>query len=131
MFLSRHVAHEDTHLAVLDFTQSAAPLPGDADRLAPLLGKRRGVEYDHAVGLAQLLADLPGQGREHRLMIPRHISDELLNPLPWLIVQVGNPLARLALELGDQSHEILGGVPDVLRPQEVLDKGFDELIEPG
>ena len=58
MFLPRDVAHVDADLAVLDLAEPAAPLPRHADRLGPLLGEGRGVEDDHAVGLAQLVADL-------------------------------------------------------------------------
>ena len=58
MFFPRDVSHVDAHLAVLDLAEPAAPLLGDAHRLGPFLGKRRGVEHDHAVGFAQLLADL-------------------------------------------------------------------------
>ena len=59
------------------------------------------------------------------------MSDELLDALALLIVEVGDPFAGLALQFGNQTHDVLGGVADLLRPQEVLDEGLDELIEPG
>src|SRR5271165_227138 len=88
MFFPREVAHVDTHLAVVDLAEPATPLLGDPHRLGPFLGKPRGVKHDYAVGFAQLLADLGCQCPEHRLMVPRNLSNELLNPLPLLIKQV-------------------------------------------
>ena len=54
----RCIGHIDADLAVLDLAEPAAPLPSHAHRLGPLLGEGRGVEHDHAVGFAQVLADL-------------------------------------------------------------------------
>src|SRR5260370_16466076 len=61
MPLARHVARVDGHLTIVHFAQTAAPLPGDPDRLPPGLGKGRGIEHQHAIGLSQLLAHFAPQ----------------------------------------------------------------------
>src|SRR4051794_15873186 len=53
VFFPRHVSHEDADLAVVNLAVSAAPLAGHADTLDPLLEEGRGIEDDHAVGLAE------------------------------------------------------------------------------
>ena len=111
MFLACHVTHVDPYLAVLNFAQSAAPLLADAHRLGSFLGKPRGVEHDHAIGFTQLLADLARQSGEHRLMIPRHKPDELLDSLSLLIMQVGDPLACLAFQSRHQAGHVLNRMP--------------------
>ena len=58
MFFSRYVCHVDPNLAVLDLAEAAAPLPRHAHRLSPLRGEGRGIEHDHPVGFAQVVADL-------------------------------------------------------------------------
>jgi hypothetical protein len=58
MFPTRNVTHEDTDLTVINFAQATAPLPSHADRLLPFLGERRRIKNDHALGLADLFADL-------------------------------------------------------------------------
>jgi hypothetical protein len=42
MFYSCHVTHEDTYLAVVNFTQPTAPLPGDPTDWVPFLGNAEG-----------------------------------------------------------------------------------------
>ena len=127
---SRHVSHEDADLAVVDLAEPAAPLPRHADRLGPLLGERRGVEDEHGVGLAEVLADLTCQGGEQRLVVPGHLPDELLQALAFLVVKVGDRLAGLAFELGEEPGHVLGGMPPLLRPGERLRERLGERFEP-
>jgi hypothetical protein len=61
MFLSRDVTHEDSHLAVLDFTQSAAPLPGNTHRVLPLFDKAGLIEHQDTLRIAQFVG--------HELMV--------------------------------------------------------------
>src|SRR3974377_1306127 len=58
MLFSGDVTHVDTDLAVLNLAQTTAPLLGDPHRLGPFLGEPRGIENNHAVRLAELVADL-------------------------------------------------------------------------
>ena len=110
---------------------TAAPRPTD---LVPFLGNAEGSKTSTRVGLAQLLADLVGQGREQRLVVPGHLADELLQALAFLVVEVGDPLAGLVLELGEQSGHVLGGMPPLLglveRRRERLDEGLEPVSRP-
>ena len=129
VFLPGDVSHEDADLAVVDLAEPAAPLAGHADRLGPLLGERRGVEDDHGVGLAEVLADLAGQGGEQRLVVPGDRPDEVLQALPLVVMEVGDRLAGLARELGEEAGHVLGGMTPLLglveRSGERLDEGFE------
>ena len=107
MFLPCDVCHIDPDLAVLNFAETTAPLLGDANRFIAFLGKRRGVEHDHSFRFAQLYADLNREGAQQRLMIPSCLSDELLNSLSVLVVQVGNSLASFVLQSGHQARRVL------------------------
>src|SRR3954469_21112761 len=120
MALARYVGHEDADLAVVDLAVAATPLPRHADRLGPLLGERRGVEDEHAIGFAQVLADLTCQGGKQRPVVPRYFPDELLQALAPLVVKIADRLAGLALELGQEPRHVGGGMPPLLRPGERL-----------
>src|SRR5512135_3439944 len=98
MFFSRDVRHVNADLTVLDLAEPAAPLPRHAHTLGPLLGERRGIEHDHAVRRAEVRPDLTGQRQEERLVLPRHVPDELLEALTLLVVQVGDALTSLVIE---------------------------------
>ena len=127
MFLPRHVSHEDADLAIVDLAVAAAPLPRHADTLGPLLGERRGVENEHGIGFAQVLADLTRQAGEQRRMVPRRLADELLQALAFLVVKVGDRLAGLAFEFGRKTRHVLGGMPPSSRPGERLRERFEPL----
>ena len=124
------VGHVDADLAVLDLAEPAAPLPRHADRLGPLLGERRGVEDDHAVGLAEVLADLTGQSVEQRLWSQGTYPTNFCRPLAFLVVEVGDRLAGLALELGEQAGHVLGGMPPLLGLGRATRERLDERLEP-
>ena len=47
-------------------------------------------------------------------MVPRNLPDELLDALPFLIVQVSDPFAGFVLELGEKSGQVLNGVSVLL-----------------
>src|SRR4051794_30371911 len=115
MSLSRDICHVDADLAVVNFAKPAAPLPRDAHRLGPSLGECRRIENDHGIGRAQVFADLTGQSLEQRLVVPRHMPDELLQALAFLVMKVGDRLAGLAFELGEETGHVLGGVPSLFR----------------
>jgi hypothetical protein len=95
-----------------------------------VLGERRGVEDDHAVGLAEILADLAGQGGEQGLVVPGHRADEVLQALSLLVMEVGDRLGGLATELGEQAGDGLGDVTTLLGLVERLGEGLDEGFEP-
>jgi hypothetical protein len=47
MIVVTDIAHEDTDLAVVDFSPVAAPLPFDAHRMGAALGEAAGIEGDN------------------------------------------------------------------------------------
>jgi hypothetical protein len=67
-----------------------------------------------AVGLAQVGTDLPGERQEQGLVAPGDKAEELLEALPFLVMQVGNPFAGLVLEFREQAGQVLDGVPALL-----------------
>jgi len=71
VLLPRNIPQVQAHLAVVDFSQTPAPLPRHADRSLPLLLEPRRVKDEHAVGLGQLRADLPRQFSDQRAIVPR------------------------------------------------------------
>jgi hypothetical protein len=90
------VAQVDADRAVVDLAQPAAPLPLHAHRRRPLLGEGRRVEHQHPVGFAELFTDLAGQFGEQGPVPPGGLAEELLQPLAFLVVQVGDALGVLA-----------------------------------
>src|SRR6266581_5709780 len=80
MTLARHIAHVDGHLTIVDFAPTTAPLPSHPDRLPPGLGKRRGIEDQHAIGLAQVLAHWAPQRVPQEGIIPVIPADKTLPP---------------------------------------------------
>ncbi len=130
MLLTGDVTQKHAHLAVIDFAQATAPLPRHADRVLPLLGERRRIEDDHAIGLANSRADLFRERRQQRLVVPRREANELLQALSFLIVQVGDGLAGLAFELREQPPDVLARVPALRRLGEARGIRTEELVEP-
>jgi hypothetical protein len=53
-----------------------------------------------------LFADLPGQFRKPGAVVPGRLADELLQGLPFLVVQVGNGLDVLVLQVGQQARVV-------------------------
>ena len=94
--------------------QPATPLPLDTHRLGPFLGEARRVQDEHAIGLAQLDADLAGQFVQQRIVVPEGLAEELLQRLPLLVVQVGNGLGVLVVQVGEQTLDIVLGVVSLL-----------------
>jgi hypothetical protein len=129
MFTPRDLAQKNPHLAVIGLAQTTAPLSLHADRLVPFLGERRRIEDEHRIGFADLLADLGGECAEERLVIPRHLTDELLDPLAIVIVEVGDAFAGLGGERGEEPLDVLGGVRPLFGFCERLSEGLEELVE--
>jgi hypothetical protein len=48
-------------------------------------------------------------------MVPGNLSDEPLDPLPLLLMQIGDSFAGLTFLLRDQPGDVLGGMTPVLR----------------
>ena len=51
-------------------------------------------------------------------MVPHDLPDELLEALPFLIVQVSDPFAGFVLELGEKSGHVLKRVSVLLGLQQ-------------
>ena len=129
MFDPRDISHVDTDLTVLDLAEPAAPLPGHADRLVPLLGEGRGVEDDHPVRLAEPFPDLLGEDRERGAMVPVGLADEPLHRLAILVEQISDPLGGLVFQMGEQAGEVFGGASLLAGSQRGAER-VDEGLEP-
>ena len=108
------VGQEDTHLAVVDLAQAAAPLAVDAAGFSPLLGEAAGVDDHDAVGLGQLLADMPPQLGHHGLVVPLAGADEELDRLAGYSGLESDRFARFALQAAEQAADNGAGVVAVL-----------------
>jgi di/tripeptidase len=53
MLMITDIAHEDAHLAVVDFAPVPTPLTLDPDRVRATLGEAAWIEGDDTIGLAQ------------------------------------------------------------------------------
>ena len=62
-------------------------------------------------------------------MDPRILSDELLNALPFLIMEIGDRFTGFVLEFGEQSGDVFYGVPVMLGPGERCGKRVNEVIQ--
>ena len=100
-----------------------------ADRLGPLLGEPRGIKDNDCIGFADVIADLLGQQGEAWLVAPRNLPDEVLETLSLAIMKVGDRLARLPGEFGEQAGEILGGMTPLHRLFEQRSERLDEGCE--
>ena len=85
-----------------------------------MFSERRGIEDQHAVGFADLLADLPNEFVDHRSVIPWRLSDELLHRLPILIVQVGDGFGVFSFYVGEQTAHVLPNMPLSLAADETV-----------
>jgi aspartate ammonia-lyase len=103
MVVARHIPHEDTHLAVIDFAAVAAPLALDSHRMRPPLWEAAGIKGDDAIGFPQLLDHLSYQHRDQRAMIPGRSADELLQDQALDIDRGGDRLGILAVQVGQVS----------------------------
>jgi hypothetical protein len=97
-----------------------------AHRLRPLFGKGGGVENQDAIGFAQLGPDLTHQFRQQRLVAPRRLADELLQALPFSVMQVSDRLDVLAVQIRQQALDVVLGIGLLLRCRQDPDEGLQE-----
>ena len=64
-------------------------------------------------------------------MVPGRLADELLQRLPLLVVQVGDGLDVLVLQVGYQPGDVGACVAALFAPLEQLDEGVEEAFQPG
>ena len=122
--LARNISHADRHLAVVDFSQPAAPLPRDADGIFPRLGEARRIEHNHSVLFAQLLAHLAHQLVAQWLVIPIRPPDKPLQRHPLLAKAIGNRFGILALKVREQALHERAGMRALLLADQVFSKRF-------
>ncbi len=103
MLLGRHISHVDGHLAVIDFAEPTAPLAPDADRFRSRFWKSRGIENDHPILIAQLLAHLAYQLVTQGSVIPTRFANKPLQRHALLSKTIGNRLDILVLEVRKQA----------------------------
>jgi hypothetical protein len=129
VFPAGDVPEVDPDLAVLDLSQPTAPLPGHTDRRGPLLRERRRVEHEDAIGFAEFLADLVDELGQQWLVVPGWLADELLQRLALLVVEVGDGLDVLGLDVGEQSLGVVRGVVLLGIDVEGGDEGLEERLQ--
>jgi hypothetical protein len=76
-----------------------------------------------------LAAELTGQFAGQGLVVPVELTDELLQALALLVVQVGDTLDILALQVGEQSLDVVAGVGTLLRREQGAGEGFEETLQ--
>ncbi len=123
------VAEVDTDLAVFDFAKAAAPLALYAHGLGALLGEGGGVEDQDGGVLTQTVADLAGKFADQRGMVPVNLSDELLEPLAFSVMEVGDALGVLAAQVGQQAADVMVGVDALLGADQRLGERLQEALQ--
>jgi hypothetical protein len=68
--------------------------------------------------------------REQGWVVPGNLTAELLETRPILIPQRGDPLARLAFEIREQTGHVFGGVPPLLGSPQGCHEGRDGHVQP-
>jgi len=91
MFLTRGVAHVNTHLAVVHLTQSPQPLMLNAHRVMATFFEPRRVKNDDAIFFTDLSTYLSCQFLLQWLMVPGSKTDKPLQGPTILVVPVGKP----------------------------------------
>jgi hypothetical protein len=94
------------------------------------LTKAEGSEDQDAVGRAEALADLACEFTEEGFVVPGGLTDELLESLTFAVVQVGDGLGVLALEVGEQAADVVLGVGALLATAQGFDEGLGESLQP-
>ena len=102
------IAQVDADLTVLDLAQAAAPLPLDTDGGVPL-GEGRRSRTRTPLGLPTP-AHPTGQLAEPA-RVPGRLADELLQWPPWLVMEVGDGLDVLVLQVGIAPGDISASPP--------------------
>ena len=92
------------------------------------LGRR--IKDDHAVGFAQLGADLACQFPQQGPMVPGRTANELVQGQPLLVVQVGDGLDPLALQVRQQPGHVAPGMRLLLRLPQTGNKRLEEVLQP-
>src|SRR5260370_20100172 len=101
----RDIGEKDTDLAIIDFAETATPLAGDATGLLALLGEGRGVEHEHAVGVAQFGGDVAAQFGQDGVIGPAAGANEMLQGASFQPDIDGDGLGGLALQTGELALE--------------------------
>jgi hypothetical protein len=127
--LGAGVAQEDPDLAVLDLAGGARVLAGDARRLSVLLEESSLVGHEDALRMAQLGQDIRPQVVADGVGVPGVAVQDALNPPRVRIACLLRELpAVLAFHVGDQSAQVVGGMPRC-GPAETRPKPFGNLLD--
>jgi len=129
VFAMRDVAQVDADLTVVEFAEPAAPLPLHTHRLRPFLGEGRRVKDQHPIGFAQLRPHLPRQFRQQGAVFPLGLADELLQTLPLAVVQIGNRFNVLAVQVRQQTLDVVPGVGLLFRRTQRGDERLQERFQ--
>jgi hypothetical protein len=116
-------------LAVVHFAQAATPLTGHTDRLAPGLGKPRGIEYEHPIALSQVRLHLTAQLLSQGLIVPCMRANEALQRQTGLAKTVRNRFDIFALDIRQQTTDIGFGMLIVYLTMEDGDKGLHKGVQ--
>ena len=95
----------------------------------PFLGKADGSKTSTPSASPNSAADLPRQLGQQRPVVPLGLADELLQPLPFAVVQVGDGFDVLAVQVGQQTLDVVSGVGPLLRRVQRLDERLQERLQ--
>ena len=124
------IAQKHPDLRVLDPPGRAGVLPLHARRLRSLLQETRLVQHQHRVRIAQVIGHISLQVVAHRIGIPAHPAQELLNPVRARIARRFRQLpAVLALHRRQKTAQIRRRPPTRLGPAEPSGKPFQNRLQ--
>jgi hypothetical protein len=106
--MPRCIASKHPDLAILDFAEGATILPRDPHGIRALFDEAGLIKHQDAVWLPHLLGYELMVIPHHLLLIPVHITDELLQPTDRAPFDVeSHRLNRLAFELAQLAYHIV------------------------
>ncbi len=110
----RRIRQKHSDLAIINLSESAAPLTRDADRVLALLWEARPIENENGVRVAQFLPDVTPHLLPKKVVLPTALPNEPLQATPRYIMRGSDRLDRLPLEPAHEALEIHLQVPLLL-----------------
>jgi hypothetical protein len=106
MIVAGHVPHVDTHLAVVNLSPVATPLPFHPNRVGAPLWEAAGIEGNDAIGFTQSIDHLSDQHLDQWPVVPGRRANEVLHDQALDIDQGSNLFGTLAWQMGQQAFEV-------------------------
>ncbi|GKT08572.1 hypothetical protein DSTSK_18770 [Desulforhabdus sp. TSK] len=101
------IAFKDSHLAVVHFTNSAAVLALNPDRVLSFFDKCRFIVHEYPLGISHVLMDQGVVLRKNLVLIPESIGNGTFHPSGISPFDVkGNRLDRFSLKIAQLAHHV-------------------------